>query len=150
MKYAFLALMLSFSAYASTTCFVRTVELNTKEVSLARELCFDDVELNLDFFGTSLANVRFSNDGQRALKVVALKNGKDLGNGSVAFAFAADSQTNGGFCSEMWQADAFATLVVKRDGSQAYVVAVDGEVTYSYDMCHSSMRTQQEFSFEKR
>ncbi|MBY0517201.1 MAG: hypothetical protein K2P81_09845 [Bacteriovoracaceae bacterium] len=150
MKFAFLALVLSFSALAETTCFVRTVELNTKEVTMAQELCFGDVELNLDVFGTSKATIRFSNDGLRALKVVDLKNGTDLGNGSMAFNFVADSHTNGGFCSEMWQADAIATLVVKRDGTSAYVAAVNGEVSYSYDMCHSSMRTQQELSFEKR
>ena len=64
MKFAFLALMLSFSAQAATTCFVRTVELNTKEVSMAQELCFGDVELNLDVFGTSKATVQRNRMGK--------------------------------------------------------------------------------------
>lgn len=149
MKFAFLAVFIALPALADTTCFTRDVELRTNKVSLARELCFGDVELQLDIFAPSKALVRFSNDNNRAFKTVELRNGRDLGNGTVAFKFKVESNAVGGGCGDTWEAVSEATLVVKRDGSSAVVTAVTGEVSYSGDNCHSDMRTQQELSYRK-
>ena len=149
MKMAFLALLISAPTFANTTCFTRDVELRTNQVSLARELCFGEVELQLDIFAPSKALVRFSNDNNRAFKTVELRNGKDLGNGTVAFKFNVENNVMGGGCGDTWAAESEATLVVKRDGSSAVVTAVTGEVSYSSDNCHSDMRTQQELSYRK-
>jgi hypothetical protein len=148
MKIALLALLISAPVFA-TTCFTRDVEIRTNEVSLARELCFGDVELQLDIFSPSKAIVRYSLDSNRAVKTVELRNGRDMGNGSIVFRFNVESNVAGGGCGDTWEATSEATLVVKRDGSSATVTAVTGDVAYSNDNCHSGMRTQQELSYRK-
>lgn len=149
MKTALLALLISAPVLADTTCFTRDVALQTNEVSLSRELCFGDVELQLDIFAPSKALVRFSVDGNRAVKTVELRNGRDLGNGTIAFKFTVESDSAGGMCGDTWRASSEATIVVKRDGSSASIQGVTGEVAYSSDNCHSGMRTQQELSYRK-
>ncbi len=149
MKIAFLALFISLPVFASTACFTRDVELVTKEVSLSRELCFGEVELQLDIFAASKALVRFSVDGNRAVKTVELRNGRDLGNGTIAFKFNVENNVAGGYCGDTWGATTEATLVVKRDGSVASVEGITAEVAFSGDNCHSDMRTEQEFSYRK-
>jgi hypothetical protein len=148
MKIALLALLISAPVFANT-CFTRDVELRTNQVSLARELCFGDVELQLDIFSPSKAIVRFSLDSNRAVKTVELRNGRDLGNGSISFKFNVESNVAGGGCSDTWEATSVATLVVKRDGTSAVIQGVTADVEYSSDNCHSSMRTQQELSYRK-
>ena len=148
MKMVLLALLISAPAFANT-CFTRDVELRTNEVTLARELCFGDVELQLDIFSPSKAIVRFSLDSNRAVKTVELRNGRDMGNGSIVFRFNVENNVTGGGCGDTWEATSEATLVVKRDGSSATVTAVTGDVAYSSDNCHSGMRTQQELSYRK-
>lgn len=151
MKMAFLALLISAPVFANTTCFTRDVEIRTNEVSLSRELCFGDVELQLDIFSASKALVRFSVDGNRAMKTktVELRNGRDLGNGTIAFKFNVESDVAGGSCGDTWEATSEATLVVKRDGTSALIQGVTAEVAYSSDNCHSDMRTQQELSYRR-
>lgn len=148
MKMVLLALFVSAPAFANT-CFTRDVELRTNEVTLARELCFGDVELQLDIFSPSKALVRYSVDNNRAVKTVELRNGRDLGNGTISFKFNAESNVAGGGCGDTWEATSEATLIVKRDGSSAFIQAVTGEVAYSNDNCHSDLRTQQELSYRK-
>ena len=148
MKMLLLALFVSAPAFANT-CFTRDVELRTNEVSLARELCFGDVELQLDIFSPSKALVRFSLDSNRAVKTVELRNGRDLGNGSIAFKFNVESNSAGGGCGDTWEATSEATLIVKRDGTSALIQGVTADVAYSSDNCHSSMRTQQELSYRR-
>lgn len=147
---ALFALFCTAAAFADTTCFVRNTELVTNDVSMARELCFGDVELQLDVFATSKALVRFSIDNNRAFKTVELKNGRDLGNGTLAFRFTAEANTFGGMCGDTWESDVTATLIVKRDGSFASVEAVKGELSYSIDNCHSGMHPKQTITFDKR
>ncbi len=151
MKIALLALLISAPVFANTTCFTRDVEIRTNQVSLSRELCFGDVELQLDIFSPSKALVRFSVDGNRAMrtKTVELRNGRDLGNGTIAFKFNVESKSVGGSCGDTWQATSEATLVVQRDGSSAVIQDVNAEVAYSSDNCHSDMRTQQELSYRR-
>ncbi len=148
MKIALLALLISAPVFANT-CFTRDVELRTNQVSLARELCFGDVELKLDIFSPSKALVRYSVDSNRAVKTVELRNGRDLGNGTIAFVFNLESNVVGGGCGDTWEATSQATLIVKRDGTSASIQGVTAEVAYSSDNCHSSMRTQQELSYRK-
>ena len=144
-----IALTLTSSAFAATTCFVRNTELNTQQVKLARELCFGPVELQLDVFSTSKALIRFSNDGNRAVKTVALNNGRDLGNGTLTFAFNIENNVAGGGCGDTWVATSTGTLIVKRDGSAASVTAVNAELSFSNDNCHSETRTEQSFKYDR-
>ncbi len=149
MKTLLLALLVTFPVFAETTCFVRNTELATHEVKLARELCFGAVELELDVFATSQALVRFSLDGQRAFKKIELRNGRDLGNGTLAFAFVVENNWAGGQCGDTWNATSTGTILVKRDGSQAQVKEVSAELTFSNDNCHSSEQTVQEFNYDR-
>ena len=150
MKALFLALLFTTPALADTTCFVRTTELSTQEVTLARELCFGAVELELDVFATSKALIRYSVDGNRAFKKVDLRYGRDLGDGTLAFEFTVESNTEGGYCGDTWEASSTGRLVVKRDGSSASVVGVSGDVSFSNDNCHSGMQTVQELKYDRR
>jgi hypothetical protein len=149
MKTAFFALFISLPVFANTTCFTRDVEIRTNEVSLSRELCFGDIELQLDIFAPSKAVVKFTNDGKTGTKTVELKHGRDRGDGTVAFKFNVESNVEGGGCGDTWEATSEATLLVKRDGSSASVAAVTADISYSIDNCHSDMRTQQEISYRK-
>ena len=48
MKTTLIALLISFSAMAETTCFTRSIEIEPNEITLGRTLCFGDVEVQVN------------------------------------------------------------------------------------------------------
>ncbi len=151
MKTALIAsLLLSFSAFAET-CYVRNVDLVTTEVSLAREICVGDINITLDSFGKSQAVVNYTLDGAPKNKAVELVRPIERRDGALMFGlYYLESNSEGGFCSETTEANTSGWLVMNRDGSNARVEGIEGEVTYSYDNCHSDGNTLQTIKYEAR
>lgn len=151
MKTALIAsLLLSFSAFAET-CYVRNVDLVTTEVSLAREICIGDINITLDSFGKSQAVVNYTLDGSPKNKAVELVRPIERRDGALMFGlYYLESNSEGGFCSETTEANTSGWLVMNRDGSNARVEEIEGEVTYSYDNCHSNGSTLQTIKYEAR
>jgi hypothetical protein len=150
MKTFLLALSISCSALAGEACFVRGTELVTQEVGLARELCFDDVELQLDVFATSKAVVRYTVDGNPFTRTIPLVNGRDRGNGDKAFSFTVEDNASGSFCDSSWLASSTAILVIKRGGASATVGDVAGMLQFTNDNCHSNARLVQSVSYDRQ
>jgi hypothetical protein len=147
----FLALsLLSFSAFASE-CFVREVELVTKDVSLAKEICFDEPVVRLDVFGKSTATLNYTLDGVAVQKEVKLERPIERGDGRVAF-YAYEIQFNslGGWCSDMVTANVDLFFSLERDGSNLSLDEVEGIVSSTQDNCHRSMEIIQNISYKRK
>jgi hypothetical protein len=149
MKLALIALVFSSTALAQD-CFVRTTEISTREVSLAREICVESINLKLDIFSVSKAEVNLTIDGVSAQTLVNLQNGRTLSTGEKAFTVVLDKSESGGWCGDTWLAATTGALAVKADGSAARVMDVKGEINFSGDNCHSGFQTIQRLSFEQR
>ena len=149
MKVALLALCFSSAALADVTCFVRNEELRTGEVRLAREVCVDGIQLQLDVFAPSKAVMNLSLDGVDVVKTIELKNGVERGNGWVGFSFVVERRSKGEMCDVNWSALATGTLLAKRDGTAAIVESVQGSVSFSSDNCHAPTFRNQELSYRK-
>lgn len=142
------SLLFSFGAIAET-CFVRNVEVRSNSVSLAREICIRNIDVKLDVFGTSSAVINYSLDGVAKNRKVSLTNPKKRDDGKVSFnVWSIDSSVVGGGCGHTVEANADATLIMERDGSNPAVAAIDAKITESNDNCHSSGRVTQSFSYE--
>ena len=149
MKTTLLAFLVSFSAMASE-CYVRTADLVTNEVSLAKELCINGVDLKLEVFGNSKATIKYTLDGVEANKEVRLSNPIERRDGKVLFlVFGLQSDFEGGGCSESTEASIDASLVMNKDGSGAVVEEIKGSVSTSYDNCHSGMDEIQSIPYSK-
>ncbi len=148
MKLAFFALILSAQALA-TTCFTRTVELETNRVSLAREICLNSIQLDLDYFGASKATVKISTDGKLQERTFSLNNGTLRADGSRLYIVSLNGSSEGGFCSEYWETKALASIVISKDAKTAVMENVKGEVYYSWDQCHSNTDLKQSFFYTK-
>lgn len=146
----FASLFLSFSAFANT-CYVRNVELVRNEVTLAKEICINDIKIKLDNFGKSQAVVSYTLDGSAKDKAVELVRPIERRDGALMFGlYYLESNTDGGFCGDTVEASTSAWLVMNRDGSNARVEEIEGEVTYSNDNCHSNGRVLQTIKYEAR
>jgi len=148
MKLALFALLFSFSSLAST-CFTRPVDLETNEISLAREICVDSIKLDLDYFGSSKATVKMNLDGKIVERNFSLNNGQLRADGSRLYVVELESRDTGFSCSEMWEVKALASVVLNSDASKAVVENVKGELYYSWDHCHSNMDLKQSFFYNK-
>ncbi len=148
MKTALLALFVSFSAMASE-CYVRTVDLVTTEVTMAKEICINGLELKLENFGNSKATVKYTLDGVATEKTVNLSYPVELRNGKVLFFVnGLDSDYEGGMCSDTVEASINAELTMNKDGSEAKLSEIKGSVSTSYDNCHSDTREIQAIDFK--
>lgn len=149
MKTALLAFLVSFTAMASE-CFVRNVDLVTTEVSMAREICITNIDMNLEVFGNSKAVIKYTLDGVASEKTIKLNNPIERRDGKVLFlAFDLESNSAGGWCSDTTETSIDASLVMNKDGSNVTIEEVTGSVRYSYDNCHSDGREIQSIKFEK-
>jgi len=149
MKLALIALVLSSSTFAAD-CFVRNQESVTREVSVAREICVESINLKLDYFATSIAQVNITTDGVSAQRIVKLQNGSTLPTGEKAFKLVLESREVGGGCDNTWSAQTKGTLLVANDGSAARVSDVSAEINFSYDNCHSGFSTKEKFTYAQR
>ena len=143
----FASLFLSFIAFAGT-CYVRNVDLVTNEVSLAKEICINDIMVTLGNFGQSKALISYTLDGVAKEKSVELVRPIERRDGAVMFGvYYLESDSEGGFCSDTTEASTSGWLVMNRDGSNARVEEIEADVTYSNDNCHSNGRTLQTIKY---
>lgn len=149
MKTALLAsLFFSFSSFAGT-CYVRNADLVTKEVTLAKEICINDIMVTLGSFGQSKAVVNYTLDGEAKDKSVDLVRPIERGDGALMFGlYYLESNSEGGWCGDTTEASTSAWLVMNSDGSNARVEEIEGEVTHTNDNCHSSGRVLQTIKYE--
>lgn len=148
MKVVVLAMILSGQAMAQT-CFTRTVELETNEVSLAREICIESIDLDLDYFGGSKAKMKITADGVPAEKEFSLNSGRARVDGARLYEVVVSGNSEGGFCDDFWQSEATASIVISKDAKTISVGNIKGELFYSYDYCHSDTDLKQSFDYTK-
>ncbi len=148
MRLAFFALILSANTFAAN-CFTRTVELETNLVSLAREICLDSIQLELDYFGASKATVKITMDGKAQERKFSLNNGTLRADGSRLYVVSLNGSSVGGSCDEYWETKALASIVISKDAKSAVMENVKGEVYYSWDQCHSNTDLKQSFFYTK-
>lgn len=151
MKTALVAtLFLSFGAFADT-CYVRNVDVMTNEVSLAKEICVTDIAMKLDTFGSSKATISYTLDGEAKSKSVDLVRPIERRDGQLMFGvYYLESNSEGGWCSDTTTAETSGWLVMNRDGSNARLEEVEGEIRYTNDNCHSDGRVLQTIKYEAR
>ncbi len=146
MTKALLAFLVSFSAVASD-CYVRQVDLVTNEVTLAKELCIDDVKLDLQVFGNSKATILFTLDGTPASKEVALNNPVVRRDGRVVFWTNLQSEHAGGWCGDSTEALIETVITMNKDGSDVKFEEIKGTVSTTNDNCHMDYREIQSFPY---
>jgi hypothetical protein len=150
MKVAMLMTLLSFSVTAvAADCYTRSVDLVTNEVSLAREICIEEIAMNLDVFGKSSALIKYTLDGVEASKEVSLLRPIESRNGKYLFNVSnLQKDSRGGWCSEITEASIYAVLVMNKDASGAMLEEIEGSVSTSWDSCHSPSREIQKFNYK--
>jgi len=147
MKTALLAFLVSFSVMASE-CYVRTTELVTSEVTMAKEFCVNNIAVKIVGPYNSKAKIKYSLDGVATEKEMNLSNGFDLRNGKVLhFLYNFEANYAGGFCGDTFEAAINAELEMNKDGSEAKLINIKGSVSTSNDNCHSVMREIQSVPF---
>ncbi len=147
MKTALLAFLVSFSAMASE-CYVRTTELVTNEVTMAKEFCVSNIDIKLAGRYDSKAFIKYTLDGVEIEKMMNLSMGVDLRNGRVVhFLYNFESNYYGGSCGDTTEAAINAELEMNKDGSEAKLINIKGSVSTSYDNCHSQLREIQSVPF---
>lgn len=146
----FLSLFISFSAFAET-CYVRNAELITNEVSLAREICIGNIDINLNHFGKSAALIHYTLDGVSKTKSIDLVRPIERRDGNIMFGvYYFESNGVGGFCGDTTEASTFGWLVLDANGKNPRIEEIKGEVTFSNDNCHSDGRVIQTVKYEAR
>lgn len=143
----FIAVLFAFNANA-LTCFTRTNDLQTTQVTLAKELCFAAPELELNYFEDSYALLRYSIDGERAFRKAVLK-GKFNAQGNYVVNIVIENNNEGGSCDEYFEANSVLTLEVSKDGKVANITNLKGEVRYTYDICHDRPEVTQTIQYKK-
>ena len=148
MKALLLASLVSFSAMASE-CYVRTADLVTNEVTLAKEICINDIGLKLEAFGNSKATIAYTLDGVVKEKVIALNNPIELRSGKVLFlVWGLESNFAGGWCSDTTEAAINASLEMNKDGTDVVLTEIKGSVSTTNDNCHSDAREIQSLDYK--
>lgn len=150
MKFALLAALVSFSAMA-TDCFVRQDALVMKNVTLAQEICINELTLKPDYFGISKVEVKYTLDGVDKVKVVELSKKLSETAGKLEFlAYGLDfSAKSEGACESSVKAAASGKLSINRDGSGLELTSIIGSLTYTPDTCHSPVRELQTVKYNK-
>jgi hypothetical protein len=148
MKALLLASLVSFSAMASD-CYVRTVDLVTNEVTLAKEICINDIALKLEAFGNSKATIAYTLDGEVKEKVITLNNPIELRSGKVLFfVWSLERNSAGGWCSDSTESSIDARLEMNKDGSDVVLTEIKGSVSTTSDNCHSNAREIQSIDYK--
>jgi hypothetical protein len=149
MKSALFLLVVSFSALGSE-CFVRTTDLQTNQVKMAREVCILSTEVKLEVFGKSKALIKYSLDGVSAEKTIELSSPIQMRDGRILFSvFGLEYDTEGSLCGETTESLINAQLMMNRDASNVVVNTITGSVYATYDSCHSAGREIESFEFVK-
>lgn len=144
---ALLAFLVSFSAVASE-CYVRQADLVTNEVTIAKEICINDIKLDLEVFGKSKATIIYTLDGVAASKEVSLNWPIERRDGRVLFVYIGlESNVEGGYCGDTIEAQINANLSMNKDGSDVKLEEITGSVSTSNDNCHSDMREIQSIPY---
>lgn len=147
MTKALLAFLVSFSAVASE-CYVRQVDLVTNEVTLAKEICINDIKLNLEVFGNSKATIEYTLDGATKSKEIKLNNPIERRDGRIIFfAWGLQSEFAGGYCGDTTEGEIRATLTMNKDGSAVKLEEIEGSISTSNDNCHMGMQEIQSFPY---
>lgn len=149
MKTAFLLFLLSFSAVAAD-CYVRSAEVETNEVTLSKEICIEDIKLDIQMFGKKTALISYTLDGVAKEKEVNLSMPIERNDGRVIF-FVYDLENNytGGWCSDMVEGSIEADLIMNKDGSEVVLENITGKIASTNDNCHSETREIQSIPYVK-
>lgn len=140
MKTALLALLVSFSSFASE-CYQRQGVPEVADVTLPSEFCLNDIKLKLEVFGKSEAVISYTLDGASQTKVVSMDRPIHTPAGKVVFlVWDLYSQFSGGWCSDSYQSEITATLEMDKDATNVKLVDIKGSMQYSNDNCHSGMQ----------
>jgi len=149
MKTAILVALMSFSAVASE-CYVRTVEIESTEVTMAKEICIEGIEVKAVVTGKNTAVINYTLDGVSKSLTQNLTYPVDRRDGTVMFFLnSLESNYTGGYCGDMTLATIEAVLVMNRDGSNARLEDLKGSVGFTNDNCHSDTREIQAVPFVK-
>jgi len=144
----FASLFLSFSAFAGT-CYVRNADLVTNEVTLAKEICINNIKVTLGSFGQSKAVISYTLDGEAKDKTIELARPIERRDGALMFGvYYLESNSEGGWCSDTTTAESSGWLIMNSDGSNARVEEIEGEISHTNDNCHSNGRVLQTVKYE--
>ena len=148
MKTAIFALLVSFSAMASE-CYVRTADLVSNEVTIAKEICINGIDLKLQGYGSNMAQIKYSLDGVAKEMTVNLTYPVELRNGRVLYFFQPlESDIEGGGCGDTVVAEINARLSMNKDGSDAKLEEIKGSVLTTNDNCHFDPREIQSIDYK--
>jgi hypothetical protein len=121
----------------------------TKEVTLAKEICINDIAIKLDTFGKSKAVISYTLDGEAKFKSIDLLRPIERLDGALLFGvYNLESHSAGSWCSDTTTAESSGWLVINRDGSDARVEDIQGEISYTYDNCHSNGKVIQTVKYD--
>ena len=149
MKFLFFFLLMTSQAFAQD-CFTRYAEFQNTEVKLAKTICVESVDLNLDYFGKSQATIRLTLDGKAAESIVALNRPISTEGNLVSFqVLGLDRFYEGGGCSFTTDASVNAQLIVNQKTKTATVKDIFAKVSESWDNCHSRDREVQVVEYVK-
>jgi hypothetical protein len=149
MKTAILSVFLSFSALASTECYLRTEELSTTEVKMAKEVCIQGIELKLVTVGKSQAFIKYTLDGVNKVKQMDLSTSSAGPDGKVRLLANLESNASNWGCHDVTMAFINGELSMNRDGSNPVLSNIEGEVVFTPDVCHSPTEEIQTLPFVK-
>lgn len=145
----FLCALFSLSAFATSPCFTRNSELQTNQVTLAREICITAIQIAAN---SASATVSFTRDGQAATQTLSLTQwGVPRADGTVAYRVPLEKNTFGGRnCDTGWEVESHATLVVAKGARKAHVESVTAGLDYTNDNCHMGWMTVQQLKYTAR
>lgn len=146
----FLAIFAAFAIVSvqASTCFTRTTSIIYNEVTLGNTLCFEQPQLELNYFEDSYATLKYTIDGVPAFKRTKLR-GKFNARGNYEVKVTVENSSEGGMCDRYYEAASNLTLEISKDGKKVELTNVKGEVRYSYDQCHSGTDIMQSFDYER-
>jgi hypothetical protein len=141
---------LSFSAFASD-CFIREDELVTKDVTIPKEICFEEPVIKLVVLGKSRAQIKYTLDGEAAMKEVTLDRPVERQDGRLSF-YVDEIQSDflGGWCSDMTVSQTDLSFSLNRDGTDLKIDEVKASVSSTPDNCHRGMSVIQEIIFKRK
>lgn len=149
MKTALMSFLLSFSAFASD-CYVRTVEVESTDVTLSKEICIEDIKLDLQMFGKKTALISYTLDGVAKEKEVNLSIPIERRDGKILFlVYGLENNYTGGWCGDLTEANIDADLVMNRDGSGVVLEDIKGRISFTNDNCHMDSRDIQKIPYVK-
>lgn len=149
MKFLFSFFLMSTAAMAQD-CYTRNDEFQNSEVKLAKTICIESINLDLDYFGKSQANIKLTLDGKAKEVSLGLTNPLKREGDLVSFkANALDSFFEGTTCGYTTDAAINGELVVNAQTKKAILKEIKAQVIESFDSCHSQDRETQVIKYNK-